>query len=51
MQGQVRGRLTAVSAQGTLEGQRLRYQDYHLDSLRVTYAGTSLGCGHTSRRI
>lgn len=43
LQGQAQGELTAIGMQGTLTGQRLRYADYHLDSLRVTYAGSQLG--------
>src|SRR5262249_49413572 len=41
--GQASGALTALSVQGTLEGQRLRYQAYRLETLQLLYAGAQLG--------
>ena len=41
--GQASGALTAISVQGTLEGQRLRYAAYRLETLQLLYAGAQLG--------
>src|SRR5262249_12880547 len=41
--GQASGALTAISLQGTLEGQRLRYQAYRFETLQLLYAGAQLG--------
>ena len=43
LQGQASGALTAITLQGTLAGQHLRYGDEHVEALEVTYEGTQLG--------
>ena len=43
LQGQASGALTAITLQGTLAGQHLRYADEHVEALHVTYEGTQLG--------
>ena len=43
LQGQASGALTAITLQGTLAGEHLRYADEHVEALHVTYEGTQLG--------
>ena len=43
LQGQASGALTAVSVQGTLAGQHLRYRDAYVEAVQVTYEGAQLG--------
>jgi autotransporter translocation and assembly factor TamB len=43
VQGQAAGELTAISAQGTVQARRLRYQEHHLEGLTLTYTGRELG--------
>ena len=43
LQGQASGALTAIRTQGTLVGQRLRYEDYHVGTLQLIYEGSELG--------
>jgi len=43
VRGQASGELTAISAQGSLEGQRLRYGAHRLETLQLLYAGIHLG--------
>jgi autotransporter translocation and assembly factor TamB len=43
LQGQASGALTAITLQGTLAGEHLRYGDEHVESVQLTYEGTQLG--------
>ena len=43
LQGQASGALTAITLQGTLAGQHLRYGDNYVEAVQVTYEGTQLG--------
>ena len=43
LQGQASGALTAITLQGTLAGEHLRYADDHVEALHVTYEGTQMG--------
>src|SRR5262249_59298843 len=43
LQGQANGALTAITLQGTLAGQHLRYGDKHVEAIHATYEGAQLG--------
>jgi autotransporter translocation and assembly factor TamB len=43
LRGQVSGALTAITLQGTLAGQHLRYGDAQVEAVQLTYEGAQLG--------